>query len=48
MLVLLPWAVATFGDPPRGRLPAASGLIGGLSILLYWATSCSVGCSCAR
>src|SRR5437764_9898539 len=37
--ILVPWAVATFGEPPRGRwlhwLPA--GLIGGLSILLYWA-----------
>jgi Arabinofuranosyltransferase N terminal len=37
--ILVPWALATFGEPPRGRrlhwLPA--GLIGGLSILLYWA-----------
>src|SRR5690349_11821651 len=37
--ILVPWAIATFGEPPRGRrlhwLPA--GLIGGLSILLYWA-----------
>jgi hypothetical protein len=39
LTVFIPWAIATFGDPPRGRrlhwLPA--GLIGGLSILLYWA-----------
>jgi hypothetical protein len=38
LAVFVPWAIATFGDPPRGRrlhwLPA--GLIGGLSILLYW------------
>lgn len=35
--IFIPWAIATFGDPPRGRmhwLPA--GLIGGLSILLYF------------
>ncbi|MCL2585686.1 MAG: arabinofuranosyltransferase [Streptosporangiales bacterium] len=35
--VFVPWAIAAFGDPPRGRmhwLPA--GLIGGLSIPLYW------------
>ena len=39
LAVFIPWAVATFGDPPRGRrlhwLPA--GLIGGLSIVLNWA-----------
>ena len=30
--------MATFGDPPRGRLHwLPAGLIGGLSILLYWA-----------
>ena len=38
LAVLIPWAVATFGDPPRGRLHwLPAGLIGGLSILLYWA-----------
>src|SRR5580700_4957144 len=39
LAVFVPWAIATFGDPPRGRrlhwLPA--GLIGGLSIVLSWA-----------
>jgi hypothetical protein len=39
LVVFVPWAIATFGDPPRGRrlhwLPA--GLIGGLSIVLSWA-----------
>jgi len=39
LAVLTPWAIATFGQPPRGRrlhwLPA--GLIGGLSVVLYWA-----------
>ena len=39
LTVFIPWALATFGEPPRGRrlhwLPA--GLIGGLSIALYWA-----------
>jgi hypothetical protein len=39
LAVLTPWALATFGQPPRGRrlhwLPA--GLIGGLSVVLYWA-----------
>src|SRR6266700_4391423 len=36
--ILVPWAVATFGEPPRGRLHwLPAGLIGGLSILLYWA-----------
>jgi hypothetical protein len=39
LAILVPWALATFGEPPRGRrlhwLPA--GLIGGLSFLLYWA-----------
>jgi hypothetical protein len=38
LVVFVPWAVATFGDPPRGRLHwLPAGLIGGLSILLYWA-----------
>jgi hypothetical protein len=38
LVVFIPWAVATFGDPPRGRLHwLPAGLIGGLSILLYWA-----------
>jgi hypothetical protein len=36
--ILVPWALATFGEPPRGRLHwLPAGLIGGLSILLYWA-----------
>ena len=36
--IFIPWAIATFGDPPRGRLHwLPAGLIGGLSILLYWA-----------
>jgi len=38
LAVFIPWAVATFGEPPRGRrlhwLPA--GLIGGLGIVLHW------------
>jgi len=38
LAMFVPWAVATFGDPPRGRLHwLPAGLIGGLSILLYWA-----------
>jgi len=38
LAIFIPWAVATFGDPPRGRLHwLPAGLIGGLSILLYWA-----------
>jgi hypothetical protein len=38
LVVFVPWAVATFGEPPRGRLHwLPAGLIGGLSILLYWA-----------
>ena len=37
LAVLVPWAIATFGDPPRGRLHwLPAGLIGGLTILLYW------------
>src|SRR3984885_13213374 len=37
LVVFAPWAIATFGDPPRGRLHwLPAGLIGGLSILLYW------------
>jgi arabinofuranosyltransferase-like protein len=35
--IFIPWAIATFGDPPRGRLHwLPAGLIGGLTILLYW------------
>jgi len=38
LTIFVPWALATFGDPPRGRLHwLPAGLIGGLSILLYWA-----------
>src|SRR5437762_8684199 len=38
LTVFVPWAVATFGDPPRGRLHwLPAGLIGGLSIVLNWA-----------
>ena len=38
LVVFVPWAVATFGDPPRGRLHwLPAGLIGGLSIVLNWA-----------
>jgi hypothetical protein len=38
LAVFIPWAVATFGDPPRGRLHwLPAGLIGGLSIVLNWA-----------
>jgi len=37
LAVFIPWAVATFGDPPRGRLHwLPAGLIGGLSIVLNW------------
>jgi hypothetical protein len=37
LVVFVPWAVATFGDPPRGRLHwLPAGLIGGLSIVLNW------------
>jgi hypothetical protein len=36
--IVIPWVIATFGDPPRGRLHwLPAGLIGGLSVLLYWA-----------
>ena len=36
--MFIPWAVATFGEPPRGRLHwLPAGLIGGLSIVLNWA-----------
>jgi hypothetical protein len=40
LAVFTPWAIAAFGQPPEGRrrlhwLPA--GLIGGLSVVLYWA-----------
>jgi hypothetical protein len=35
--IFVPWAIATFGDPPRGKLHwLPAGLIGGLTILLYW------------
>jgi hypothetical protein len=35
--IFIPWAIATFGDPPRGRLHwLPAGLIGGLTILWYW------------
>jgi hypothetical protein len=38
LTVFIPWALATFGEPPRRRLHwLPAGLIGGLSILLYWA-----------
>ncbi|MGB6616311.1 MAG: arabinofuranosyltransferase [Trebonia sp.] len=38
LAVFVPWAIATFGDPPRGRLHwLPAGLIGGLSIVLSWA-----------
>src|SRR5690349_811156 len=39
LVVFVPGAVATFGEPPRGRRLhwLTAGLIGGLSILLYWA-----------
>jgi len=37
LAVLVPWAIAAFGDPPRGRLHwLPAGLIGGLTLLLYW------------
>jgi len=38
LAILVPWTLATFGEPPRGRLHwLPAGLIGGLSSLLYWA-----------
>ena len=37
LTVFIPWALATFGDPPRGLLHWLPGLIGGLSIVLNWA-----------
>jgi hypothetical protein len=38
LAVFVPWAIATFGDPPRGRLHwLPAGLIGGLSVVLNWA-----------
>jgi hypothetical protein len=38
LAVLVPWAIATFGDPPRGRLHwLPAGLIGGLGVVLNWA-----------
>ncbi|MFF5211719.1 arabinofuranosyltransferase [Streptosporangium sp. NPDC000396] len=36
VLVIIPWALLTFGSPPRGRLPwQVSGLVGGLMVLTY-------------
>jgi Arabinofuranosyltransferase N terminal len=38
LAVFAPWALATFGQPPRGRLHwLPAGVIGGLSVALYWA-----------
>ncbi len=38
LAVFTPWALAAFGRPPRGRLHwLPAGLIGGLSVVLYWA-----------
>jgi hypothetical protein len=38
LTVFTPWALAAFGRPPRGRLHwLPAGLIGGLSVVLYWA-----------
>lgn len=38
LAVFAPWALATFGRPPRGRLHwLPAGLIGGLSVAMYWA-----------
>jgi len=38
LAVFTPWALATFWQPPRGRLHwLPAGLIGGLSVALYWA-----------
>jgi hypothetical protein len=38
LAVFTPWALATFGRPPRGRLHwLPAGLIGGLSVAWYWA-----------
>jgi len=38
LTIFIPWAVATFGDPPRGRLHwLPAGLIGGLGVVLNWA-----------
>ena len=38
LVVFTPWALATFGRPPRGRLHwLTAGLIGGLSVAWYWA-----------
>jgi len=37
LAVFTPWALATFGRPPRGRLHwLPAGLIGGLSVAWYW------------
>lgn len=34
--VMIPWAIATFGSPPRGRLHwLGAGILGGLQVLLY-------------
>jgi len=38
LAVFAPWALATFGEPPRGRLHwLPAGLIFGLSVAWYWA-----------
>jgi Arabinofuranosyltransferase N terminal len=37
LVVFTPWVLATFGRPPRGQLHwLPAGLIGGLSVALYW------------
>ena len=37
LIVFVPWALATFGRPPRGRLPwYVGGAIGGLLIMTYY------------
>ncbi|HZC39599.1 MAG TPA: arabinofuranosyltransferase [Streptosporangiaceae bacterium] len=38
LVVVAPWALAAFGQPPKGRLHwLPAGLIGGLIIAVYWA-----------
>lgn len=38
LAIFTPWALAAFGRPPRGRLHwLPAGVIGGLSVVLYWA-----------
>lgn len=35
--IFIPWAIATFGSPPKGRLHwVPAGIVGGLLIVLYW------------